>query len=267
MEGATAMLSREGVAGDLPRTARQIVGDNPASAPPLASENVQLRWLRIADAETRHLDRWFGLLAVSEQVRAMQFRNRGDRVAYVAAHALLRRMLSDALGGDPRAWAFEIGSFGKPALAAPHLRLRPHFNISHTRGLVACAIASVPVGVDVEASKVEVSLAVAEHFASSERAMLAKAAGDERQAMFFRLWTLKEAYLKATGEGLSGRLNSPVFQLDPLRVTFDRPEDPGCWQFFEYLPCDEYRLALAMQLSTPTPVQVLAAAIDPNEVE
>lgn len=203
----------------------------------------------------------------------MRFSNRADRAAYVAAHALLRHMLSETLGGDPRAWAFETGSFGKPALAASHLRPRPHFNISHARDLVACAIASVLVGVDVEASNGEAPRAVAERFAPGERAMLAKAAGAEYRSIFFRLWTLKEAYLKATGEGLSGRLDSPAFQLDPLRATLwpsendpAEPSNPDAWLFLEFLPCDGHRLALAVRRSGQTPLDLVAGALDPADL-
>ncbi len=255
------------------RMARRIVGDTLPPAAPLAPESVRLLWLRMADAETRHLDRWVGLLDASEQARASRFRNRADRAAYVAAHALLRLMLSEALGGDPRAWAFETGPAGKPALAAVHRRPWLHFNISHTRSLVACAIAGVPVGVDVEASDGDLPSAVAACFAPGERAMLAKAADAAYRTMFFRLWTLKEAYLKATGEGLSGRLDSPAFQLDPLRVMFlpregapAAPDNPAAWQFFECLPGDGHRLALAALRRDQAPLDVVAGAIDPADL-
>ncbi len=255
----------EGEAGRLRRTAGHIGKDSPPSAAPLDPGNVRLRWLRTEDIETQPIERWSGLLSAFEQDRAMRFRHREDRAAYVAAHALLRLMLSEALGGDPRAWAFETGPTGKPALAAVHRRPRLHFNISHTRGLVACAIAGVPVGVDVEASDGDVPPAVAARFAPGERAMLAKAEGLEYRSIFFRLWTLKEAYLKATGEGLSGRLDSPAFQLDPLRATFLPQEgDPGVsgnpdvWRFFEFLPCAGYRLALAVRSAERVSLDVIA---------
>ncbi|RCW23885.1 4'-phosphopantetheinyl transferase [Ciceribacter lividus] len=239
---------------------------------PLAPESVRLLWLRTTDLPDRYLERWFALLNLSEQARATRFRHRADRAAYVAAHALLRHMLSEALGGDPRAWTFETGLSGKPELAAS-TRSRLHFNISHTRGLVACVIAGVPVGVDVEASDGNVPSAVAERFAPGERAMLAKAAGAEYRSIFFRLWTLKEAYLKATGEGLSGRLDSPAFQLDPLRVTLwpsengsAEPSNPDAWRFFEFLPCDGYRLALAVRRPDQSPLDVIAGATDPADL-
>lgn len=266
---APVMPAAEREAGGLRRTAGHIVKDSPASAAPLAPESVWLGWLRIEDLETQSVERWSGLLSASEQARATRFRHPADRAAYVAAHALLRHTLSEALGGDPRAWAFETGPFGKPALAAVHRRPWLHFNISHTRSLVACAIAGGPVGVDVEASDGDMPSAVAERFAPGERTMLAKAAGAEYRSIFFRLWTLKEAYLKATGEGLSGRLDSPAFKLDPLRVTFWLPENdpaapdnPAAWQFFECLPCDGHRLALAALRRDQAPLDVVAGAID-----
>lgn len=230
---------------------------------PLAPDSVRLLWLRTTDLPDRFLERWFALLDPSEQARATRLRNRADQAAYVAAHALLRHMLSKALGGDPRVWAFETGPFGKPALATVHLRPWLHFNISHARGLVACVIAGVAVGVDVEASDGNVPSAVAERFAPGERAMLAKAAGAEYRSIFFRLWTLKEAYLKATGEGLSGRLDSPAFRIASRKAVFERPEDAGRWQIFEFAPGDSHRLALVVRRRGNTPVNVVAAATDP----
>ena len=104
----------------------------------LDSDTVRVRWLVVEN--TPDLARWRGMLDPDELVRADRFHFASDRNIYTAAHALLRFMLSEATGIS-RSLAFRAGEFGKPALAANFHECNLHFNISHTRGLVACAIA------------------------------------------------------------------------------------------------------------------------------
>lgn len=98
----------------------------------------------------------------------------------------------------------------------PYLRTNPafHFNISHCRGLVVCAIADAPVGIDVEGAK-EWPLAILQRtLSTSERAQLTPLQSDPTRfwLSFTRLWSLKEAYLKWQGSGLA---------VDPWEVSFD----------------------------------------------
>jgi 4'-phosphopantetheinyl transferase len=154
-------------------------------------------------------------------------------------------------------WRYVAGEFGKPKLAAGLLKWDLHFNISHTRGLVACAIAGQEVGVDVERSNRILDLRIVRHsFAPEEIRILNSAPPKQQRKIFFRSWTLKEAFIKATGEGLRRPLDSFSFSLAPVRIAFHhernrRPDhgDQAEWRFWEWRPTKECNVALAARLT------------------
>jgi 4'-phosphopantetheinyl transferase len=149
------------------------------------------------------------MLDPEEKARADRYRFAADRDVYTGAHALARFMLSEATGLPARTWHYVTGEFGKPALAAEFSKWNLHFNISHTRGLAACAIAHQEVGVDVERSDRAVDLAIARHYFAPEEVRVLNSASPGREGkVFFRFWSLKEAFIKATGEGLNRPLDS-----------------------------------------------------------
>ena len=169
---------------------------------------MRVRWLVVEAEDTPHLARWRSMLNPEELARADRYHFAADSNIYTAAHALARFMLSEATGLSTRTWRYVAGEFGKPALAAEFSKWNLYFNISHTRGLAACAIASQEVGVDVERFHQSIDLGTARHyFAPEEVRMLSSAAPGEQANIFFRLWPLKEAFIKATGEGLSRPLD------------------------------------------------------------
>lgn len=179
---------------------------------------------------------WYASLNPAERQRAESFYFESDRQAYVAAHALLRHALSAALPCDPADWRFVTGPLGKPQLADPPPGFDLRFNLSHCRSRVVVALAlDVEVGVDVEAfdraTRIDPGIADA-YFAPDEAAAL-RAVSDEvdRREQFLRLWTLKEACIKATGRGLSQPLDA--FSIDPERLSIRS----------QSLPMAELRLA------------------------
>jgi len=207
-------------------------------------------WLATEAAKPSDMERWLRSLDRGERERAARFRIAADRREFVAAHALLRTMLTYHLGVPPTAWRFLADANGKPSIdpnVGPH---QLQFNLSHTRGLVAVALASRgTVGVDVEEiDEAKADLAIAEaYFARSEVEMLQKAPPSERARCFFRLWTLKEAYIKAIGKGLSAPLNSFAFTFEPIRITFlPGPEnDASNWRFSILPASDRHILSIA----------------------
>ena len=142
-------------------------------------------------------------LDAHERARSERFVYEHDRKLYVVAHALLRHGLSVASPGTAReAWRFKTeGKFGKPRLAEHGGPLR--FSLSHTRGLAACSVVlGREVGIDVEPRDRRPPLAGG-ILSPSELLLLKGLAADSKREAFFRRWTLKEAYAKALGLGLS----------------------------------------------------------------
>jgi 4'-phosphopantetheinyl transferase len=150
--------------------------------------------------EERPSDR--ALLSAVERGRADAFHFARDRALYTAAHAGLRRVLARELGAEPAELAFTVEEGGRPRLAG---ETGLHFSLSHAGDRALVAVARTPrVGVDVEVARpgVDVERLAARNYTASERAELAALAGDERRSAFYRVWTRKEAYVKALGKGL-----------------------------------------------------------------
>lgn len=198
----------------------------------------------------------YGLLSGHERARCRQLLFEEDRVSFIFAHALLRTALSRVAAAAPGQWRFTAPGRGRPELAAPPTRLR--FSLSHTAGLVACAVTRErEVGVDVERiAPWARSAAVAErHFSPSERRVLAGLPPRDAHAHFFSLWTLKEAYLKARGAGLGLPLDVASFHVAPgapPAVSFapGHGEDARGWQFALLEPGPGYRLAVGARRGT-----------------
>jgi 4'-phosphopantetheinyl transferase len=155
----------------------------------------------------------FNYLSEDEQVRAASFRFEADRWAFAAAHAGLRALLGPMVKCAPRELRLAASANGKPYLDHSGRCAAVQFSMSHTRGCVAVAVARSAVGVDVERRRALPDfLAVARTaFAPEGRALLAARSGWARTALFYRYWTLGEAFIKATGEGIAQELTSFAF--------------------------------------------------------
>ena len=130
---------------------------------------------------------------------------------HLHAHNLLRECLK-AYGKEYKGEAeLSIGEHGKPYLTA-HPEI--HFNLSHSSGIAVCLTAEHPCGVDCEKVRNYRENVVKRAFSAEEQAQIEAAAPSERDLLFFRLWTLKEAYVKAIGIGISYPLNEVSFRLD-----------------------------------------------------
>jgi len=213
---------------------------------------VTLWWLDVAsisDADWPALER---LLQTEEIERARRFHFERDRQSYIAAHALNRALLSHWTGHEASSWRFTVGDHGKPEVVAPPEHPGLRVNLSHTRSLVAAALTlDHDIGVDVEwvRRSCDIDALSQRVFTPEERVMLDNTPEAQKRDVFFTLWTLKEAYIKATGKGLSQPLSSFYFELDPLTIGFKTPSaqnDPLGWQFHHMRLGEEHRLSLAV---------------------
>lgn len=200
-------------------------------------------------------DAWLGS---DERQRASRFLREDDRRRFVLARGLVRAVLGRVTGIAPAALAFDVQPHGKPVLRDGGV----HFNLSHTRGMIALALSrEVEVGVDVEAidRRLDPLRLAARNFSASENAALADAEASQQPARFIEIWTLKEAYVKALGRGLQHDLRSFSASLAPPSIIdhvdgVDRPAACRCWLD---QPAPGFRLALVARDAAALDIELM----------
>ena len=192
------------------------------------------------------------LLSDREKRRAERFVHRRHRHRYTVAQACLRRVMGHFLDIGPARVRFHFGKFGKPFVPGG-----PVFNQSHSGERILIAVArNGRLGVDIEEIRpVPLMLRIARRrLAPAEGARLLAVGEAERLARFFRLWTRKEAFLKALGVGLTHPLRDFTVDCAPetTRALLDPgslQEDPQRW-FLGSVPCSA-GAAAALALDRP----------------
>ena len=204
------------------------------------------------------------LLEPEERERAARFYSQDGHDAFTFAHGQLRHLLARYCGVEGSALRFCHGEHGKPQLAVGQwLDKRVFFNLTHSAGRALVAIsANLELGIDLEAHerRTDVLRIADRYFFGSEAEMIRAAPEADRRALFFFLWTAKEAVIKAQGGGLSVPLDA--FRVVPLQdrlarvETFDTSHVDTGW-FVHLLPCAQgWSAALAAKSEAPV-VRVL----------
>lgn len=167
------------------------------------------------DEHINDFDLAAALELISEQRReqALRFRYELGQRTCVLAYLLLKRALSEEFGLTENP-VFTFGEHGKPSIANhPNI----FFNLSHCKKAVACAVSRRPVGIDIE-SVGSYKESVARYTMNDEEMALITAAARPEVA-FVRFWTMKEARLKLTGEGISRDLKTVLAEADKKKYT------------------------------------------------
>ncbi|MBL6933629.1 MAG: 4'-phosphopantetheinyl transferase superfamily protein [Rhodospirillales bacterium] len=223
-------------------------------------------WTLRIDPDDNGIEQFREILSGQEKARLEKIAHERNRREYIAAHALTRLMLSHFSDVSAADWRFDAGDHGRPELTTRFRNLGLRFNISHTRGMVACAITKVDdIGVDVECQERPGRLAdIAERkFSRPEIIFFASASEAERQKVFFSFWTLKESYIKAIGKGLVEPLDGFAFSLDPLGITFLRENgDADCWSFDLFKASADHLCAISLARPTCAPVEIIRRSLN-----
>ncbi|MAI33318.1 MAG: 4'-phosphopantetheinyl transferase superfamily protein [Rubripirellula sp.] len=193
-------------------------------------------------------------LSQDERVRADRFRIATSRNQHIVGRGMARRLLGREKV-DPCLIAFAIEKNGKPYVSQP-VEARRAFNIAHTDGLVMCGIDSQSVdllGVDVEKLGRRTDPRLAErYFSKPEIDHLESCVSEtDRQNTFLKIWTLKEAFIKALGTGLQTPLADFAFEkIDSAQpeIRFLNPklESEMIWSFLSIEPRPGYVGAVAI---------------------
>jgi 4'-phosphopantetheinyl transferase len=197
------------------------------------SGEVTVRW---GSLDGQPLDRFVPLLTREERARAESFKFARDRSRFIAARGLLRTLLAQRLGLDPRRVEFAYGEHGKPRLAGDG---EPRFNVSHSDGLMAIALCEDrEVGIDIEAQRAGRSIdGISRRYLPPALAEeIERASGAERDRAFYRAWVRQEAYAKACGAGLE---------------LIGEPPDPERWSIADLDLAEGFSAAVAVEGATP----------------
>ena len=195
------------------------------------------------------------LLSPDERERAARFYFEQHRRRFLLAHIALHWILSRYLKIPPARLYFELGNNGKPKLPPALTNSGFEFNLSHSNDMALLAINLIgEVGVDIEYVKPGFKFEeIAESFFTArEVAELRGLPSELQRQAFFKCWTCKEAFLKAKGTGLSGRLDEVEITLsasDEVRIR----ADVAGWSLAELNPIDAYEAALVVA-SPPVPI-------------
>ncbi len=193
------------------------------------------------------------LLLADERARADRFRIASARHQHIVGRGMARTLLA-AGHCEPHEISFRVLDHGKPIMASPLNACRA-FNIAHTRGLVLCGLGPAQhwLGVDVEWMDRRTDPELARRYFAPEEIRQLDATGhtDERRELFLRLWTLKEAFIKAIGTGMYTPLDQFAFEdaaSNRPRLTVRDPEllRTRRWQFQTFVPRPGFVAAIAV---------------------
>lgn len=225
-----------------------------AENPHALAENEVHAWAARLDVSTEVLKNLRASLCPAELERAARFRFECHRNRFIAGRGLLRALLAFYLGRDPASLAFAYGPNGKPALADAQEARRLRFNMAHSEDLVLFAVTGLgDVGIDVERVRVleDAEELVSRFFSPAEALTFRDLPAAAKPSAFFNLWTRKEAWLKATGQGIANSLHRVEVSFlagDPaglVRLPADLGNQ-GDWFMQELTPATGFTGALAV---------------------
>jgi 4'-phosphopantetheinyl transferase len=234
-----------------------------ATAPALSPGDVHL-WRCTLDLAPKDRDRLGLLLSREEREKVARLRFARDRDRATASRGWLRRLAAAYVGISPYELAIGRGAYGKPQLPEAPPRDWLCFNVSDSQSVAVYAFArGREVGVDVERVRedFEHEELAERFFAAGERESLFSIPQAERSRAFFRFWTVKEAYVKARGDGLA-------IAPETFAITFEggeaarleeapegaRPDELERWSFRTFEPAEGFVGAVAVERRAKTGV-------------
>ena len=203
----------------------------PTAGPRLENNEVHVWFAHLSSARP-NLEKLRAVLVNEEITRAEKFHFVEHRERWQMTRGVLRMLLASYVGTPPREISFRYNQHGKPGLKQPAVN-DFHFNTSHSRDCAVFAFTRAgEVGVDIEGVQKEMPRRddiVRRYFAPGEQRQFFELPEPERARAFFKLWTRKEAFVKARGTGLFSGLDQFAVSLDAPRVTGMNASDSQWW--------------------------------------
>ncbi len=168
-------------------------------------------------------------LSVFRQEKAMSFRNKNDRVLSLGAGLLIEHGLK-RLGLNEKDMRYGMSEYGKPYfMDYPEIK----FSVSHCRDMAVCAFSELSVGCDAEIVRIPDFNVAEKFFSEAEKEYVFDHSDEtERARAFFKIWTLKESFVKAVGCGLS--MPFKEFSVEPDKLSLTCRHKTKKYYFKEY---------------------------------
>lgn len=219
-------------------------------------DQIHLWFAYVDEIQNLHLlHRYRNLLTEEERQQEKRFHFMHDQRRYLITRALVRAVLSQYVEVTPDQWLFTKNAYGRPEIAYPDVASKIAFNLSHTKNLIVLGVTrGDTLGVDVENVELRnppLDLASA-FFSPNEVADLVALPTEAQSQRFFQYWTLKEAYVKARGMGLSIPLDQFEFAFTKERqIKFSTHSSlndrQSRWHFWQFQPSKDHLLAVCAE--------------------
>jgi 4'-phosphopantetheinyl transferase len=212
--------------------------------PPLSDNEVHIFCRSLDDEVARYV-------SPDELLRADRLLDPEKRRRFITGRSLLREVLGRYLAKPPHEIAFTTGVHGKPFLSTAVHKNPPHFNLSHSGNVFLLAIAADrEVGIDVEEMNSDIPFPEIARltFTPREQGELFALPDYQQRPFFYRIWTRKEAYLKACGAGFS---NPGAIETPRSPVSSSAPHGQEPWHIREITVPNTCCASLAVKGAPP----------------
>jgi 4'-phosphopantetheinyl transferase len=212
-------------------------------------------WCASLDGSEEEVSGYFKHLSDQEKARAENFKFETDRRRFISGRGILRLILSNYLGALPAELMFRYSNTGKPSLGGGFEDLGIQFSLSHSHGIGLYALTMQhAIGVDLEKirSGTDPQAIARRFFTPREFLDLQSLPISVQETAFHHAWTRKEAYLKATGEGITESLSKIEVSLTPdepprLHQVEGKPGEAAAWMLQALQPAHGYIGAVAVR--------------------
>lgn len=194
-------------------------------------------------------------ISAERKEKVSKFHFDEDKKRSILAEVLLRHSLKRDFGMTNDHIHFTINEYGKPSLQNfDHI----HFNLAHSGDWVVCAVSDTPIGIDIEqVAMIEMDIAKA-YFTSSEYQDILSQPKDKQIQYFYKLWTLKESYVKAEGKGLTIPLDSFSFCIQPETIQLFESNQLSQKYSFQLFGLDDFHIvALCSKQLSEAPISIV----------
>jgi 4'-phosphopantetheinyl transferase len=212
-------------------------------------------WCASLYQQSQHLAEFLSLLCTDEKSRAERFYFERDRNRFIIGRGILRTILSSYLDTEASRLEFDYNPYGKPALKTLFTDKVLQFNLSHSKDLAIYVFTwNRRVGIDLEYvhAMPDINHFAEQFFSPRESEFIDSLPGKQKLGAFFKIWTCKEAFLKANGSGLITPINQAEVSLMAggtahLTAIGDDPQQAACWHLESFAPAIGYQASIAIE--------------------